>query len=190
MYNRRKDGFFRPSGACREFYSNILPTAYAVGYGLSPATRAGTKSRGPSRHVHPTRAGHPQEFSFGAQPRNPINKTSGKKERDQGANISPAQRNPQLVFPCRGRAQNGPTRDKFLGDFQSPPRRTRNCPLAGPGVLGRAGLVIALVVPVVHPLPNIPQHVVEPKAVGALLGYFVRLVPLFWPYHAISSRLP
>jgi hypothetical protein len=36
----KSDMFFRPSGAWGEFYSIPLPTACAVGYDLSPATRA------------------------------------------------------------------------------------------------------------------------------------------------------
>jgi hypothetical protein len=32
--------FFRPSGACGQFYSDISPTACAMGYHLPPATRA------------------------------------------------------------------------------------------------------------------------------------------------------
>jgi hypothetical protein len=34
------DMFFRPSGAWGEFYSNSSPTACAMGYDLSPASRA------------------------------------------------------------------------------------------------------------------------------------------------------
>jgi hypothetical protein len=37
--HRRKDPFFRPSGA-RDIYSNLPPIAYAMGYDLSPAARA------------------------------------------------------------------------------------------------------------------------------------------------------
>jgi hypothetical protein len=47
VWDRRKEGFFRPSGA-RDIYSNSSPIAHAMGYDLSPATRAGAKSRGPS----------------------------------------------------------------------------------------------------------------------------------------------
>ena len=47
------------------------------------------------------------------------------------------------------------------------------------GVLRRDLPVIALVPPVIHPLPHVPQHVAQPEPVGTFLPDFVHAVAVF-----------
>jgi hypothetical protein len=60
-------------------------------------------------------------------------------------------------------------------------------------------MIVLLVVPVIHPLPHVPQHVVQPESVGTLLSHHKRLTPavddvprnlIDWPISLRSAPAP
>ena len=107
----------------------------------------------------------------------PPQQESREKGKASRAIRFPRATKPDVVVPAVGVAPAA-VRYPDAPGFAEPGLATQNAVLTAsrPGrIFRRAMLIVAFIVPVIYPLPHVPQLIVEAEAVGKLLRHLVRL---------------